>query len=70
MDDRITCRLCAELRGSDRGEMLCRSRLVNGKARAHAPCLDLPRRCEGFRPMRHAEDARDGVQRWPGLVVA
>lgn len=67
-DDRITCRQCGELRGTDRGDMVCRSRLVNGRAQQHAPVLDLKRRCEGFRPLRHADDKRTGLQRWPGLV--
>ncbi len=57
-DDRITCRQCHLLRGSH----FCS---VNNAA----TMIDLPRRCEWFKPKRNDPDPRTGKERWPELLI-
>lgn len=66
-DDRITCRDCSQLVGRQ-----CRAALrreIVGAGTRYEPIDDLPRRCEGFRPLLTATDTRTGAERWPSLLL-
>lgn len=32
--------------------------------------VDLPRRCEDYRPTKHELDQRTGKERWPNLMLS
>lgn len=60
-DDRITCSQCANLAGRK-----CSKWEAMGAARGWEP-VQLPLRCEQFKPKAGEADQRTGAQRWPNL---
>ena len=62
-DDRIKCSQCKNLVGSK-----CAKWRELGALQGWQP-VQLPLRCEQFKPKAGEPDQRTGAQRWPGLAV-
>ncbi len=83
-DDRQTCAACAHLDphqpadytdknrvlilGTRRCRAAARRELPFVASRVYSPVLDVPRRCEGFKPKPGDADQRNGRERWPSLL--
>lgn len=63
-DDRVTCATCRQLVGGK-----CEAWEALQAVRGYAPLPTLPRRCEGYAPLRGEADRRGGKARFPGLAV-
>ena len=66
-DDRRTCQQCTSLSPDGRCRAAGRGELPYVASRIYSPVLDVPKRCEGYRPTAADPDQRPGVERWPGL---
>jgi hypothetical protein len=66
-DDRRCCIHCLNLRGEVCG-IAEPGGLVSAR-RGYTPILDLPRRCEGYRPCPDDPDRRPGMERWHWPIV-
>jgi hypothetical protein len=65
-DDRRRCRHCLNLLPNGICKVASPKGLVVAN-RGYRP-VDIPRRCEGYRPCPDDPDRRTGMERWPGLV--
>lgn len=67
-DDRVRCETdCDRYLPHSKGcEAALRGEYVGVPTR-HTPVLNVPRRCEYFRPHQGAEDQRSAAERWPGF---
>ena len=65
-DNRRRCVECLNL--NDSGVCLAASRGEFVAARWYSPIRDLPRRCEGYKPMPQDADQRPGRERWAWLL--
>jgi hypothetical protein len=67
-DDRRRCIACMNLTAGGACLAARRGERPGNAPRDYHPVLDVPRRCEHYRPKPGEPDQRPGAQRWPAVV--
>ncbi len=69
-DDRRCCNDCVNLTAREHRCLAAwRGERPGNAARNYHPVIDVPRRCERYKPQPSEQDQRTGAERWPYLVA-